>query len=79
MPQCAKANLKIQRFKGLGEMNAQQLWDTTLNPNVRTLVQVTVQDALHAERVVSTLLGEEVEPRRKFIQDNAINVINLDI
>ena len=79
IPQCAKTNLKIQRFKGLGEMNAQQLWDTTLNPSVRTLLQVTVNDALHAEKVISTLMGEHVEPRRDFIQTNAINVTNLDI
>ena len=69
----------IQRYKGLGEMNATQLWDTTMNSETRRLLQVRIDDAVESEEIFSTLMGENVEARRKFISDNALNVRNLDI
>lgn len=69
----------VQRYKGLGEMNHQELWDTTMNPETRTLLQVTLEDAAVADTVFSTLMGEDVEARRTFIQQNARDVRFLDI
>lgn len=79
LSEIGKENVDIQRYKGLGEMNADQLWETTMNPETRTLLKVTIEHASYADEIFSTLMGDKVEPRRDFIQNNAKSVMNLDI
>ena len=74
-----KKGITINRYKGLGEMNPEQLWETTLDPEARSLLQVKINQMEEADETFATLMGDVVEPRKEFIQDNALNVVNLDI
>ena len=72
-------NFRVERFKGLGEMDKEELWETTMDPKTRTILRVTIDDAIKCDEIFSTLMGDKVEPRRDFVEKNAKYVTNLDV